>query len=115
MSVTEIQSEEHFLKFANNSEKKLVFVDFYADWCGPCKHIAPYIHSLAKKERNIYFVKVNVDKVDEVANYFKVKAMPTFVVLREGKEIARGSGASSILVDDLLKKAKMVYNIQYGY
>ena len=107
MSVTGIQSETQFMSIAKNPQGKLVFCDFYADWCGPCKNIAPFIHDKARKEPNIIFIQVNVDNQDSISNYYKIKGLPTFIMLKNGKEIARGSGASTSLVEDLIKKAKM--------
>jgi thioredoxin 1 len=64
-----------------------VVVDFYADWCPPCRAIAPVFSKLADKhasEGRLAFAKVNVDDVKNVAGRYSVSAMPTFVVFREG-------------------------------
>ncbi|TDZ13209.1 Thioredoxin-like protein [Colletotrichum orbiculare MAFF 240422] len=65
-----------------------VVVDFYADWCPPCRAIAPVFSGLADKhasEGKLAFAKVNVDHVNAVAGRYKVTAMPTFVFFRNGK------------------------------
>ncbi|KAJ8772715.1 hypothetical protein K2173_027892 [Erythroxylum novogranatense] len=72
-----------------NEAKKLIVVDFTASWCGPCRIIAPIFSDLAKKITNVTFVKVDVDELASVAEEWKVEAMPTFVFLKEGKEIER--------------------------
>lgn len=56
-------------------------VDCYADWCGPCKHIAPYVHKKSN-ETGIALVKVNVDTAPDLAGTYNVQAMPTFLVIK---------------------------------
>ncbi|KAI1809248.1 thioredoxin-like protein [Poronia punctata] len=68
-----------------------VAVDFYADWCPPCKTIAPIYESLAGRhavEGVLAFAKVNVDHVQEVAGKYGVTAMPTFMFFKEGRQVA---------------------------
>jgi thioredoxin 1 len=55
-------------------------VDFYADWCGPCKKIAPYVHKKTQ-EFGLALAKVNVDNAPDVSAEYKIQAMPTFQVL----------------------------------
>ncbi|XP_068647931.1 thioredoxin H-type 1-like [Aristolochia californica] len=81
--------------------KKLVVVDFTASWCGPCKFITPILVELAKKLHDVNFLKVDVDELKEVAAEWTVDAMPTFIFLKEGKEIDRLVGARK---EELLKK-----------
>lgn len=60
---------------------KFVFVDFYADWCGPCKRFAPTFAELATKYQDICaFIKVNIDNNEEVANRYEVTKLPTFIL-----------------------------------
>ncbi|KAF2447005.1 thioredoxin 1 [Karstenula rhodostoma CBS 690.94] len=68
-----------------------VAVDFYADWCGPCKQIAPYYANLAKQhgvDGTLAFAKVNVDSAQDIAAAYRVQAMPTFMFFKEGKQVA---------------------------
>ena len=67
---------ETFLK-----QHGIAVVDCYADWCGPCKHIAPYVHQKSK-QTGIALVKVNVDTAPELASTYKIQAMPTFLVIK---------------------------------
>ncbi|KAJ5628604.1 Thioredoxin [Penicillium lividum] len=62
-------------------------IDFYATWCGPCKAVAPKVGELSEKYQNVRFIQVDVDKMRAVAQQYNVTAMPTFVFLKDGKEI----------------------------
>ncbi|KAJ1462096.1 thioredoxin-like protein, partial [Pelagophyceae sp. CCMP2097] len=77
-----------------NDPAKLVIVDFGATWCGPCQRIAPLYASLAAEMPGVVFVKVDVDEIEDAAAAFDVQALPTFVLFRDGEEVARFSGAS---------------------
>lgn len=80
-----------------------VLVDFYADWCGPCKTIAPIYVNLSKKHTVpgiLGFAKVNVDNARDVAAQYGISAMPTFLAFKEGKLVAV-NGASQIRGADL--------------
>jgi len=76
-----------------NSNKKLVVVDFFAEWCMPCVMMAPVIESLAEKMKAIKFAKINVDENQELSNKFKVSSIPTLIIFKKGREIARINGS----------------------
>ena len=72
----------------------LAMVDFWADWCGPCKMLSPVIESLADQyEGKVLVGKVNVDEEPELARRFGVMSIPTVVFLKNGKEVERKVGA----------------------
>ena len=75
-----------------NSDKP-VLIDFYADWCGPCRMMAPVVEEIAKENDAIVVGKINVDNEPELAQDFGVMSIPTIVVLKNGEEIARSTGA----------------------
>jgi thioredoxin len=68
-------------------------VDFFAEWCGPCKMISPYIGQLEKEFPNVQFVKVDVDELEEVASLNNITAMPTFIFFRNGQKVHEFRGA----------------------
>nr|PNR50640.1 hypothetical protein PHYPA_009826 [Physcomitrium patens] len=86
------------------SRQKIVVVDFNASWCGPCRLMGPIFVELSKKyENNFIFLKVDVDEVLEVTNDWEIRAMPTFLFIKDGKEIDKIVGANK---DELQKKAQ---------
>lgn len=70
-----------------------VVIDFFATWCGPCKRIAPTYEKLSEAFTNVKFFKVDVDESPEIVNQYDISAMPTFVFLKDGKEVKRVEGA----------------------
>lgn len=70
-----------------------VLVDFYADWCGPCKAMNPVIQEIAREVKGkARVLKVNIDKSQEAATKYNVQAVPTFMIFRNGKTVWRHSG-----------------------
>ncbi|MAQ76359.1 MAG: thioredoxin [Aquimarina sp.] len=70
-----------------------VLVDFYADWCGPCKMLAPILKQVKDDLGNqVKIIKVDVDKNQELAGKFQVRGVPTMVLFKEGKQLWRQSG-----------------------
>ena len=75
----------------------LVFVDFYADWCGPCKMIAPFIDKLADEfQGKVTFARLNIDENPDLAGRYEVRSIPTLMIFRREKPIRRMVGASSM-------------------
>ena len=72
---------------------KPVLIDFYADWCGPCRMVAPIVHEIAEENDNVVVAKINVDDEPELAQRFGVMSIPTLVVMKNGKEANRATGA----------------------
>ncbi|HET9426022.1 MAG TPA: thioredoxin [Gemmatimonadaceae bacterium] len=83
-----------------------VLVDFYADWCGPCKMMAPYVEQLAKEQvGRAIIAKVDTDRSQRAAAPFGIRGIPTTIVFRGGKEVARQVGAvPKAGLEELLKK-----------
>ena len=75
-----------------NSDKP-VLLDFYADWCGPCRMVAPILHEIAEERSDIVVGKINVDNEEELAMEFGVYSIPTLVVMKNGAVVKQASGA----------------------
>lgn len=84
-------NKEHFNSFVNTGD---VIVDFYADWCGPCRRMSPIIDDLAAMMPEFTFIKAHWDYFKDVADDFKIDSIPTLIFLRNGKEIGRYNGRS---------------------
>ena len=76
--------------FAEEIEKGRILVDFYADWCGPCKMMGTVLETM---DENI--LKVNVDKFPEIARQFGIMSIPTLMIFEEGKVVAKNVGFMS--------------------
>jgi thioredoxin 1 len=99
--ITSLQDFEETLKTAG---QKPVIVDFYAQWCGPCKMIAPMFESLDKNYNSaIVFVKIDVDEANEVAEKYNVSSLPTFMVFWDMKPTKSVSGANQKVLERLVE------------
>jgi thioredoxin 1 len=79
--------------FAKSIENGVSLVDFYADWCGPCRMIAPIIENLAKKfDGQALVAKVDVDQAQNVTGKYGVTSIPTLIVFKDGTEVKRFVG-----------------------
>ena len=93
MSVISI-NKNNYEKEVLNSDKK-VLLDFYADWCGPCRMVAPVVDEIAKEHPEYKIGKVNVDEQPELASSFGVMSIPSIFVLEGGKVVKKALGARS--------------------
>ena len=74
-----------------------VLVDFYADWCGPCKMMSPVLEELAgKAQDNFKIIKINVDHNSNAAAHFGIRGVPTFIIFKKGEAVWRKSGVLSL-------------------
>ena len=84
-------TEQNFEQEVLNSDMP-VLIDFYADWCGPCKMLSPVIEEVSQENSNIKVVKINVDESQEIAVKYQVMSIPTLVVIKNGNEVMRSVG-----------------------
>lgn len=85
--ISDAQFDELVLK-----SDKPVLVDFYAEWCGPCKMAAPILDQLADEQSDVTIVKMNVDENSSTPSQFGVMSIPTVVLFQDGKEVDRQVG-----------------------
>ncbi len=93
MSVISV-NKENFEGEVLRSEKK-VLLDFYADWCNPCRALAPVIDGIANEHPEYKIAKVNVDEQSELAGEYKIMSIPTLVVIEDGKVASRSVGTKT--------------------
>ncbi len=74
-------------------DKEIVFIDFFAIWCAPCRATSPIIEELSNEMKNIKFLKVDVDKNPELAQQYSIFSIPTFMIFKEGKVVSQFVGA----------------------
>ena len=72
---------------------KPAIIDFYAEWCGPCRMVVPLVEEIAEERSDIKVVKINVDEEQELAMQFGVMSIPTLVVMKNGKVVNQATGA----------------------
>lgn len=100
-----ISSKEQFSSLLTSSN--FVVADFYADWCGPCKAIAPVYEQLARqlsRPNRITFTKVNVDQQKDIASAYGVTAMPTFIVFERGRPVSTVRGADPQKLSEVVRR-----------
>ena len=95
-SVRHIETAAELDQIISQTKDSLIVVDFSAEWCGPCRMIAPVFDelALATADAGAVFCKVDVDKVPELADRYEVQGMPTFVFIKDGAVVERFAGAS---------------------
>lgn len=75
-------------------DKDFIVVDFYADWCGPCRMITPFLEEI-QSEFAIDIVKVNIDESPDIASKYNVMSIPTLIIFKKGEKISVNVGAAS--------------------
>ncbi|KUI62085.1 Thioredoxin-like protein 1 [Cytospora mali] len=115
-STINIESSEQFRNLLRSS--KIVIVDFYADWCGPCKAIAPLYEQLSaqlSKPGVVAFVKVNTEQQKDIAAAYRISSIPTFMMFRDGNKIDEVRGADPPKLKSIVEKlASEIQNVSSG-
>ena len=99
MEIKKVTSD-NFKEEVLNSKVK-VLIDFYADWCGPCRMLRPVIDNIANKRDDVKIVSINVDDNEELARKYGVMSIPCLVLIENGQEIRRSVGL--IPEEDVIK------------
>lgn len=87
--------------FHNEINNENVLVDFYADWCGPCRMLAPILESIDEDRANVKIVKVNVDNAPNISKSYGVMSIPTLIHFKDGKMVSKKVGLCS--KDDIVE------------
>ena len=96
MSVIHLEKED----FNDVISKGKVVVDFFATWCGPCKMLGPVFEKVSDEVNDVKFVKLDVDKFNDIARQYGVMSVPTLILFENGKEVKKEIGFMS---EDKLK------------
>ena len=84
--------------------EQTVILDFWAEWCGPCRMVAPIVDEIAEENPDILVGKVNVDNEEALAVKFGIMSIPTLVVIKDGKEVKRSVGViPKAKIEELVK------------
>jgi thioredoxin 1 len=95
MPLTHISNAKDWQTQVIDSSKP-VFVDFWAEWCGPCRMVGPVVEELARDyDGKVNFVKVNVDEANDLAAKYNIFSIPTLMILNKGQVVAQQVGAAS--------------------
>lgn len=92
MSVVNIGSSDAFDKLISESDKP-VLVDFWAEWCGPCKILSPRVDEASDEMDDVTVAKVNVDDQEEIAARYKIMQIPTLILFKNGEVASKSVGA----------------------
>ena len=101
------------MKIANSAEEveqeiekssNIILLDFYANWCGPCKRLTPILEEMENEFQNATFIKINVDDLDELSEKYSIKCMPTIIFIKDKEIVHRIEGCKIEEIRNTLKK-----------
>eukprot|EP00190_Bangiopsis_sp_CCMP1999_P005015 CAMPEP_0198728030 /NCGR_PEP_ID=MMETSP1475-20131203/6684_1 /TAXON_ID= ORGANISM="Unidentified sp., Strain CCMP1999" /NCGR_SAMPLE_ID=MMETSP1475 /ASSEMBLY_ACC=CAM_ASM_001111 /LENGTH=317 /DNA_ID=CAMNT_0044490275 /DNA_START=71 /DNA_END=1024 /DNA_ORIENTATION=+ len=105
MAVRSVQSMQEYESLLRSAGQKVVVVDFFATWCGPCRAVAPHVENLARQYAQVsVFAKVDCDAARDVAQYCSIRAMPTFHVYSQGRLVEEIVGADVGRLESTLRQ-----------
>ncbi len=102
-----ITTPEELKQIASTADGKLIVIDFFAQWCGPCKMIAPKYAQFSEQNPDVIFLKVDVDEAGALAEEFGINAMPTFVFMKKaGGVVDTLEGANAAELEKKIQQHK---------
>lgn len=104
MPYIHVHNDEEYEMTVADAGDNLVIVKTSAEWCGPCKAIAPYFEELASEFKDVHFISLDVDECDDASVKLKIRALPTFIALRDRKELQRVMGVDRVKLKLLVEK-----------
>ena len=94
-------------EFTRESKSGVVVVDFYAEWCGPCKQMTPVLQKISEEVTDVKFLKINVETCFEVSNSYNVSSIPTLIFLKDGVVVNQITGTrDSKKIKDMISCSK---------
>lgn len=88
MSVINLENKN----FDDEIKSGVVLVDFFANWCGPCKMLSPVIEGLSNELNDVKFIKLNVDEHGELASRYQIMSIPALILFKDGKVVSKAVG-----------------------
>jgi len=82
-------------EFDEKTKDGIVLLDFYADWCGPCKRLNPILEKISEENKDINIFKINVDKENNLATKFKIRNIPLIIIYNNGQQVLSLPGLNS--------------------
>jgi thioredoxin 1 len=90
----QIENKEHLERILN--ENSAVIIDFYADWCGPCKQLMPILEQVSQEQKDVVFCKINVDQNEELSRTYGVRSIPTLKYVKNNEVVKTTLGFQPI-------------------
>ena len=101
-----IKSANHLSELLKEHKSKLIILDFYTDWCGPCKALAPKLEELTTTDTNVKVFKADADddNLESLTAFYKISSLPTLIFFRDEKVVDHFSGANIQRIKEVVEK-----------